>query len=105
MKKYISILLISFIPLSIIAQKSNDEIIQSLKSYYNSSEIDFEEEVIKFNEDTILIVGYFIDIDAKTSNIHNIVYKTSNGGKDWKAIKFNGDSWIYTSTHFEDGHI
>lgn len=102
MKKFISILLISFISLSIIAQKSNYEIIQSLKSYYHSSDINFGNVVIKFNEDTILIADNHTKTILKDDNI---VYKTSNGGKDWKAIKFNGDSWIYTATHFEDGHI
>lgn len=103
MIKKLSILLVSIIPLCLIAQKSDIEIIQSLESYYKINAN--AEEVIKFNDDTIIIAGYFEDITANTSNIHNIVYKTCNGGKDWKPIKFNGDARIYTSTYFDDGKI
>ena len=103
MIKKLSILLVSIIPLCLIAQKSDKEIIQSLESYYRINAN--AEEVIKFNDDTIIIAGYFEDITANTSNTHNIVYKTCNGGKDWRPIKFDGDARIYTSTHFEDGHI
>ena len=105
MKKVVPLILFTIISFSLIAQKSNNEIINLFNYNYINNDYDRAIEVIKFNEDTILIAGYFEDTSAKTSNIHNIVYKTINGGKDWRAIKFNGAAWIYTTTHLQNGQI
>ena len=105
MKKVVPLILFTIISFSLIAQKSNNEIMKLFNSNYINNDYDRAIEVIKFNEDTILIAGYFEDTSAKTSNIHNIVYKTINGGKDWRAIKFNGDACIYTTTYLQNGQI
>lgn len=93
---------------NLFAQKSDDEIINLLKSNFQLTQYDKPSNIIKFNEDTILVAGYLEDL---TSNIPryqqktNIVYKTVDGGKNWTVVNFDGNAWIYTSAHLPNGKI
>jgi hypothetical protein len=102
--KIIFTILIIFCASNAFAQTPNDTMIKSLKNQFNLTEYDSPKEVIQFNKDTILIAGYL----SETSEIgakKNVVFKTTNGGKKWRVIKFNGDAYIYDTHLQDDGKI
>lgn len=104
----ITLLIISIISLGISAQNPEDFTINSLKHKFNLSEFDIPTEIIEFNKDTILVVGYFADLlnpESRNEQKKNVVYKTTDGGKNWRIIKFNGDAWIYDAYYKKDGKV
>jgi hypothetical protein len=80
----------------------NDGIVSSLKKKFNLTEYDNPTERIEFSKDTILIAGYLGD---GTGSIKNIIYKTTDGGLNWKKIRFSGNAWIYDSHHDKEGNV
>lgn len=100
--------LLIFLTANLFAQKTDEEVIELLKKKHSLTEYDSPDKIIRFNKDTILIAGFLEDL---TSNIPryeqntNIVYKTTDGGKNWKVTKFDGNAWIYISTNFSNGKV
>ena len=108
MKKLIVILLITILSNQLKAQNSEDSIITSLNQSYKLSEYDNPSIQIRFNNDTIIVAGYLEDLSnskPRHEKKTNVIYKTLNGGLNWKQIKFNGDAWIYDAYHKKDGKI
>ncbi|WP_369992905.1 WD40/YVTN/BNR-like repeat-containing protein [Winogradskyella sp.] len=108
MKKLIVLLIITVFSSQLRAQSASDSIITSLKKHYKLTEFDRPSIQIKFNNDTIIVAGYLQDLSSLKLSYQrkkNIVYKTSNGGLNWKQIKFAGDAWIYDTFHKKDGKI
>lgn len=108
MKKLIALILLTTIPNLLKAQNSEDSILTSLKKSFALTEFDRSTEIIKFNNDTIIVAGYLEDLSnskPRHEKKTNVIYKTSNGGLNWKQIKFDGDAWIYDAFHKNDGKI
>lgn len=108
MKKLIALLLLTIFSNQLKAQNSEDSILNSLKQRFKLTEYDKPDIQIKFNNDTILIAGYLEDLSNSKPRFekkNNVIYKTSNGGLNWKQIKFDGDAWIYDTFHKNDGKI
>lgn len=84
--------------------KTDEKLIASLKNQFVFTEYDRAKIVMRFNRDTILIVGYFSQSDVFGSP-KNAVYRTINGGRIWNKFKFNGDASIYCSHYEKDGKI
>ncbi|MDC8003956.1 hypothetical protein POV27_07820 [Aureisphaera galaxeae] len=85
----------------------HDSIITSLKKEFKLSEHDQPSELIIFNNDTLILAGYLDDLKLHPSYDYpnNVIYKTEDGGENWKKIKFDGDAWIYDAFYFENGLI
>ncbi|WP_299095264.1 sialidase family protein [uncultured Winogradskyella sp.] len=108
MKKLIALILLSTIPNLLKAQISEDSIVTSLKKSFALTKFDRPTEIIKFNNDTILVAGFLTDLSNKKPRYEkkkNVLYKTSDGGKSWNLITFSGDAWIHCSYQKEDGKI
>ena len=75
-------------------------IANSLKSTFPATELDYIDNIMRFNKDTVLVSGYLSD--SAYSLAKNLVFQTFDGGKSWKKHYFNGSAWIY-NTHFEPG--
>ena len=108
MKTIIQIAFLLIFEVNLFAQKSDEEIINLLKSKFQLTKFDSPSKIIKFNEDTILVAGFLEDLTSEIPRYEqqlNVVYKTIDGGKNWKVVNFDGNAWIYTSTHFPDGKI
>src|SRR5690242_8845102 len=106
--KISTIILILIIPTGLFAQISEGKILSSLKNKYKLTEYDRPTEIIEFNKDTMLIAGYLGDLSNSIPGINqqkNVIYKTTDGGINWKQIKFSGDAWIYDTYHKKDGRI
>lgn len=100
------IILISTLTSELFAQISEDSILNSLKYQYELTEYDKASERIIFNKDTVLIAGYLGNpSNPSNPSKKNVVYKTTDGGKKWKVIEFNGNAWIYDTYHKKDGKI
>ena len=110
MKKIVLINILSLVLFNLSAQSNldnlftqQDSIIASLKKSYSLSEYDKPSIIMKFNKDTIIIAGYL------SKEVHdsrkNIIYKTINGGVNWRQIVFSGDAWIYDSYYDINGNI
>ena len=94
--------------LDIYAQFSEDSILISLKLQFNLSKFDRPEEFVVFNKDTIIVAGYLEDLSDPTPRYDqkmNTIYKTTDGGRNWKVVRFNGDAWIYDTYHKSNGKI
>ena len=81
----------------------NDSLLSSLNQQFELTKSDNANFTIKFNKDTIIILGYLsnpINPDRK-----NVIYKTSNAGKKWKVIEFIGDEYIYDYYHTKNGEV
>lgn len=87
----------------LLAQNSEDSILNSLKQQIELTEYDKASERIVFNKDTVLIAGYLGNPSNPSKK--NVIYKTTDGGGKWKVIEFNGDAWIYDTYHKNDGRI
>lgn len=108
MKKLIALLLLTLLSNQLKAQNSEDSIITSLNQSYKLTEYDKPSIQIRFNNDTIVVAGYLEDLSnskPRHQKKTNVIYKTSNGGLNWKQIKFDGDAWIYDAFHKNDGKI
>jgi len=106
MKTLISIVSFLFVATNCDSQITfkTDSIIASLQLKFKLSKYDYLDNIMSFNNDTILISGYLAD-NSTSTEIKNIVYQTFDGGKTWKIKHFKGDAWIY-DTHFEqDGKV
>lgn len=101
--KITSIILTLFITTGLFAQNPEDSLLKSLKQQFGLSKHDRLSERILFNQDTIVFAGYLGN--PSSSSLKNVVYKTSNGGKNWRVIEFDGNAWIYDSYHDQDGRI
>lgn len=107
MKKIVNVFFL-FLSTGLFAQIPADTLLNSLKRQFNLTEFDRPTEYIQFNKDTILIAGYLEDISSPIPRYEqqiNVIYKTTNGGKNWRVVKFKGDAWIYDSYHQKDGKI
>lgn len=72
--------------------------------YFQSDEWDFNlhntfERVLFFNDTIGFISGYIYGKDDNT----DIVYRTTNGGKKWKAVPFGKEAWIDAACANENG--
>jgi len=108
MKKLIALILITLLSNQLKAQNSEDSILTSLNQSFKLTKYDKPSIQIKFNNDTIVVVGYLEDLSIPKPRYQkktNVIYKTSNGGLNWKQIKFDGDAWIYDAFHKNDGKI
>lgn len=97
-----------FFSIATFAQSSKGSLINSLKRQFALTEYDRPIEFIRFNKDTILIAGYLRDVSKSTLSYtqqRNVIYKTVNGGKNWKMVRFKGNAWIYDTHHNQDGKI
>lgn len=54
-----------------------------------------------FNNEIGIITGYISD---KSSNKHDKIFRTVNGGKNWNMLSFGGDEWIYDVFVSSHGH-
>lgn len=97
------IILTVLLSTSIFAQNSEDSVLNTLEQQFNLTDNDHTSIRIEFNPDTILIAGYLGN--PKISSKKNIIYKTTDGGKKWRAVEFNGNAWIYGTYHKQDGKI
>lgn len=108
MKKLIVLILLTTLSNQLKAQNSEDSILTSLKQNFKLTEYDNPSIQIRFNNDTIIVAGYLEDLSnskPRHEKKTNVIYKTSNGGLNWKQIKFDGDAWIYDAFHKNDGKI
>jgi len=108
MKKIILITLITILSNQLVGQNSEDGVLESLKRSFKLTKYDRPSIQVKFNKDTIIIAGYLEDLTNSSPRYQkkqNIIYKTTNGGLNWKQIKFDGDAWIYDTCHKKDGKI
>ena len=108
MKTVLQITFLLIFGVNLFAQNSDDEIIKLLKSKFQLTKYDSPSEIIKFNEDTILVAGFLENLNSNIPRYEqqlNVVYKTIDGGQNWKVVNFDGNAWIYTSIHFPDGKI
>ena len=105
----IEIIILTFLlSTELFSQNNIDSILISLEHQFKLTEFDKPTERIEFNKDTIIIAGYFKGLalpDQHNKQKKNAVFKTTNGGKKWKIIKFEGDAWIYDTYHKKDGKI
>ena len=79
MKKLIVIILLTTIPNLLKAQISEDSIVTSLKKSFELTKFDRPTEIIKFNNDTILVAGFLTDLSNKKPRYEkkkNVLYKT-----------------------------
>jgi len=79
----------------------------SIKSDWRRAEPKNEKEYLMptleqanfFNKDTGFVSGF---ISGKNSK-YNVIYHTTDGGVNWKAINFGQDGWVDDATHLDNG--
>jgi len=84
--------------------RDEDSILKKLNSKVTLSQYSSIGNVMRFNNDTILVSGYLSD-NSGHQGPKNVVYQSFDNGNNWKKYYFKGDAWIY-NTHFEnDGKV
>ena len=66
-------------------------------SYENSPIV---ERACFFNKDTGLVYGF---IHNKKGDKYDVIYRTTNGGNNWKEVDFGQDGWVDNASYLDNG--
>jgi hypothetical protein len=56
------------------------------------------DNICYFNADTAFVSGYIYN-----KNKYNIIYRTVDGGKNWKPVNFGMDGWVEDAAYLDNG--